>query len=442
MFMVKEEFTNIKNLFRVRLKTAKSGYIAFALVFTGLLLIPLINNIIDIIRNNTRPYNIVSDLSGFILFGVIIGLIISVIIYRTANAKLSVFPQTNNSRLISSLLINYFTVVMILVMILVMYMVNLGVFKLMSAFSYDIVFALNINYKFIITGFFVYLAYGFLLVSLVEFIGAVLRKWTYYAAIILTALFALFIVNFEKVLESLPGALAFLIAEPSLLLFFLKATGLWLAITTITLVVNRYTVFYKSHNQILKKGVVITCIIVAAIVIIIPGTLFEVSYSSGDVLENDGTFIIDEHDYVSIKEFTIDISHLQSGSRVDIDGTNIYIMQSDSWVWQTNGSAIVSNTESLYSIHGDTIVIWYRPAWFLINGIEVLKYTNQQLSVHLEGNTLFLNYSYDNVHVMLLPIWSLARQFDSFKDMGVLSANVLGFSSGGNRTTNIWIEVE
>jgi hypothetical protein len=430
------------NLFWVRLKMAKSGYIVFVLVFAGLILIPLINNITDIVSNTANPYNDISDLSGFLLFGVVIGLIVGVIIYRTTNVKLSVFPQTNNSRLISSLLMNYFTVVMILMMILVMYMVNLGVFKLMSAFSYDIVFALNIDFKFIITGFFVYLAYGFLLVSIIEFIGAVLRKWTYYAAIILTALFALFIVNFQRVLGHLPGVLAFLVAEPSPLLFFLKATGLWLAITAVTLVINRYTVFYKSHNQILKKGVVITCIVIAATVIIIPGALFEVSYSSGDVFDDDGTFTLNEHDYVSIEEFTIDISHLRNGSRVDIDGTNIYIMQPESWIWQTNGSAIVSNAESLYNIHGDTIVIWYRPAWFLVNGIDVLKYNNQQLYVHLEGNTLFLNYSYDNVHVMLLPIWSLARQFDSFKDTGVLSANVLGFSTGGNSTTNIWIDVE
>ena len=97
MFMVKEEFTNIRKLFLVRLKSATTGYIVFALVFTGLLLIPLINNVIEIASNNTRPYYLVSDLSEFIIFGLIIGFIVSVIIYRSTNVKLSVYPQTNNS---------------------------------------------------------------------------------------------------------------------------------------------------------------------------------------------------------------------------------------------------------------------------------------------------------------------------------------------------------
>jgi len=444
MFMVKEEFTNIKNLFKVRLKMAKSQYIVFALVFAGLLLIPLINNVSDIVSNSTTHYNDVPELSGFILFGIVGGLIVSIIIYRAANAKLSVFPQTNNSRLISAMLINYLTITLIVVMLLGMYLINLGTFKLMSVFFDNIVFALNIDVKFIIAGFFVYIAYSFLLVSVIEFIGAVLRKWTYYAAVALTTLLALMIINLPRIIGQLSRIFAFLIAEPSLLLFFLKAAGLWLVITAATLLLNRYTVFYKSSNKALKKGTVIICIIIAmAIIAITPAVIFEVSYSSNDDYWVEADWILDETDYIAIEETTIDVSHLPKGSRIDIAGTNIHIWQPGQWMWSSDGIfANVSVSDELYDIQGDTITVVFRPAWFLVNGIEVFKYTNQQFTAHLEGNTLILNYTRDNAHVLIIPVWNLARQFDYFKDMGVLGAHAFGTSSGGNSFANIWIDVE
>jgi hypothetical protein len=414
---------------------------------TGLFLIPLINNVIEIVNNNDRLYYDVSDLSGFLLFGLIIGLIVSVIIYRTTNVKLSVYPQTNNSRLISSMLLNYFIIVSVLLINLVMYLINLGVFKLMSDFSYNIVFALNINVGFIIAGFFIYLAYSFLIVSIIELIGALLRKWTYYAAVALTTLFVLLVVNFVRVIGHLPGILAFLVSEPSLLLFFLKAAGLWLAITAVTLLINRYTVYYKSRNQILRKSVVIVCIITSAtIIVFLPGLVFNASVSNngGDIYrEWDEGDYLEENNYFNFERVIIDVSHIPDGNRINIDGTNIRIMQPGQWTSFSNDySAIVSGAESLYDIQGDTVIVEYRPAWFLVNGIEVYRYTNQQLSVDLEGNTLIFNYSQDNVHVLIMPIWNLARQFDYFKDAGVLGANALGFSSGGNGVASILIHVD
>jgi hypothetical protein len=447
MFMVKEEFANIRNLFLVRLKMASRSYIVSAIVLSGFYLIPLIDTVIEIINNNTRFYFNVSDISEIIIFAMIIVSIVSVILYRTTNVKLSVYPQTNNSRLISSLLVTYFTVFAVLGFFLVMYLINLGVFMLMSVFSYNIIFALNVDFRFIIAGFFVYLVYGLLIVSVIELIGAVLRKWTYYAAVILTTLFALLIINFAGVFGYLPKVFAFLVAEPSLLLFFLKATGLWLAITALTLIINRYTVFYKSHNQIMKKGTVITCIVIAAaIIVFLPGLINIGIYTGNDQDWDDGAIISPEDVFpLRDEDFSFDVSHLPAGSRINIEGTNINVMQPGQWMWSSNDNrAIVSGAEGLYDIQGDTIIVNFRPPWTMINGIEVGKYTNPQLSVHLEGNTLYIDYSVDNVgvNVIIMPIWNLARQFDYFKDMGVLSATAFGFTSGGNTSANIWIIVE
>jgi hypothetical protein len=325
-----------------------------------------------------------------------------------------------------------------------MYLINLGTFKLMSVFYDNIIFALNIDIEFIIAGFFVYLAYSFLIVSAIELIGAVLRKWTYYAAVALTTLFALVIVNLPRIIGQLSRIFAFLIAEPSLLLFFLKAAGLWLVITAATLLLNRYTVFYKSRSQALKRGTVIICIVIAvAIIAITPAVIFEASYSNSDDYWEEADWIIDENDYINTEEFTFDISHLPNGSRIDIAGTNIHIWQPGQWVWSSDEAfANVSIADELYNIQGDKITVGYRPAWHLVNGIEVYKYTNQHLSVHLEGNTLILDYTRDNVHVLIMPIWSLARQFDYFKDMDLFTTNALGFTSGGNSRANIWINVE
>jgi len=325
-----------------------------------------------------------------------------------------------------------------------MYLLHLGVIKTLSAFTDNIYFALNINIGFIFVGFFVYIAYIFLIIATIELAGAALRKWTYYAAVAFTAIWALSIVNVVSVIEYTPKVLAFLINEPSLVLFFIKATALWLILTVTALIINRFTIYHKSQNKAAKKGVVIICVLVAAMILIV-GTgviMFTVTPAvRGSSMVEDVTHLVESR-YVGLDEIRIDVSHLPKDSGINIKGTNIAIPSETGEVAYNSTDAVVDRAEMLNNLQGDTIVILLVPPSLRVNGIEISSYANPRLTAYLDGNTLFLDYNLDEANAVIMPIWGIVRQFDCYKDKGILSTHLFGYSSGGNTSARIIINVE
>ena len=454
----KEELTNAKNLLRIRLKTQVKPFIWLFIVFALFLLNSLIGTITSIVSNeNTIIYNIVSDSSVLWLVAIGVGFVIGNIMYRSTNAKLSVFPQTNNSRFISWLLSNYFLVTAIALALLVTYLVNYGVIMLMSVFIDGIYLVLNVDFGFIVAGFFTYLAYSFLIVAIIEFIGTVIRKWLYYAIVTFVALFSLMIVYLEKTIEYIPRMLSFLIAEPSILMFFLKAVGLWLILTGAALVLNRFTVYHRSQNWMLRKRITVACIIIAVVITIITPMIFRFSITIMDNSNNAEMWYVDDDDgnwdsdpgssyYHSFRmeEIRIDVSHLPAGAKINIAGENIDVPKSgDVLIYSSSEmKAYISGAESLENVQGNTLVIQYYIPWYFVNGLEILHYGNPQITTYLEGDTLYINYTFDKATVIVLPVWGMVQQFDIFKDKGVLTGNALGMSAGGSMSVNIFIEVE
>jgi hypothetical protein len=390
----------------------------------------------------------VSDMSVPFFAGAVIGFLILMFLYRQTNAKLSVFPQTNNSRFISSLAINYAIAGVVAIVALIMYLLSLAVFKILSRFVDNIYFALNIDIWFIVFGFFVYLAYIFLFIAFIELIAAILRKWTYYAIAVFVALASLAAVNIAAVVEQAPNALSFLIREPSLSLFFIKAIGLWLVITVAGFIINRFTVYHKSRNKALDKGVIIACaVIVPLVTFVLPGLVwFNTASGSGEnnsVTEfqanpDAAPGFIPEHEQIRI-----DVSHLPKGSDINIKGTGIAIVSENGGVsYNHNIEAVLMGAETLKNIEGDTIVINFIPTQNIVNGIELLQYGNQRVTAYLDINTLYIDYAIDSANVVIMPIWGIVRQFDLFKDKGVLTAQALGFSSGWYGSNNIFVSVE
>jgi len=445
MFMVKEEYANIKNLLRVRLSTQARSFFWLFIVVAVFMVGSGATAIFGVLENIDGFKNFsVADFSVSFFGGVLIGFTIVMFLYRQTNAKLSVFPQTNNSRFISSVIVNYVIAIIGTFAVLVMYLVNLGIINLLTAFRDNIHLALNIDIGFIIAGFFVYLAYIFLIIAVLELVGTILRKWTYYAAIAFIALFSLAVINILRVIEYAPKVLAFLISEPSLPLFFLKAFGLWLVITVAALVINRFTVYGKSPTKA-SKGVVIACVVIAAVIsVVAPAVVLFNRASGGSVSVSEIEAITDPVNTAEFDAIRIDVSHLPRGSRIIISGENLVIPDDNgaisSWNWNTD--AVVHGTESLAEIQGDTLIVQFRPPAYIVNGIEILHYTNPQVTAHLDGNTLYIDYTRDSASVVFMPIWGMVRQFDTFKDKGVLSAHSFGFSSGWWGSTNINISVE
>jgi len=459
MFMVKDEFANLRNLLKVRFKNGKKPFIWIFIILGGFLLSSLIG-IISAITDTSNPVHFytVSDNSITLLIGMFVGFVVGNIMYRSTNAKLSVFPQTNNSRFISWLLYNYSIAIIVSVVLLITYSIQYGVLMLMSIFTDSVHLALDFSFGFTFAGFFVYIIYSFLILSIILLIGAVIRKWSYYAIATLITLFTLIIINLEMVIFYIQRVLSFLITEPSIILFSLKAIGLWLLITAVTLVINYYTVYYKSQNWVLKRRITIACIIIAVVITIITPMVFNFSvtissnqntgathtdggwsYSSD---HGDSSHFIDH--YNRIEEIRIDISHLPDGVNININGENIYINDHNApnLFSSNNLIAFISGWPNTQNVRGDTLVIQYRPPWYTVNGIDILKFANPQVSAFMEGNTLFINYTFDKTTVIIMPVWSIVRQFDIFANKNLLTAHAMGSSGGGSMSVNIFIDVE
>ncbi|MCL2217265.1 MAG: hypothetical protein FWB91_09650 [Defluviitaleaceae bacterium] len=454
MFMVKGEYANIKNLLRVRLKTNAKSF-KWILILLGLFVfVPFVGTIVGILQSNhVRFYNI-GDFSLTIFFGIGLRYFVLMLMYRSTNDKLSVYPQTNNSRFISSLLYNFIEVFALAAFVLATYLIRYIIVWVLTLFMDNVHFALDFDLSFIIVGFFVYVAYSLLIVATIELIGVILRKWTYYAIVGFTAALSWMIANFSTVIENLrlrisfpSNVLAFFIEESSLINFFIKAIVLLVAITAIAVVINRYTVYYKNQGRSLNKGVVLGCIVVAiAVMVVLPYIFFVrpiyMTQTTGTVTE--GAIIPVDDFFSGFEEIRIDISHIPNGSNIEVRVENREVVAE-----VVTGARFFSNThmnisgaESLRNIQGDTLIISYRPSFFQANGIMLADFADSQLIANLDGNVLFVDYVIENVQVVFLPIWGMARQFDFFNDRNIFRTPIIGISAGGNITPNVWLRVE
>ena len=426
MFMVRDEFMNIKNLLKVRIKTQSRYFIWLFIIAALLLLSTLIGTILHIIHNTGYvSFHTVADHSNTFLLALVFGYLFGITTYRNTNDKLSVYPQTNNSRYISWLLTNYILVVVIALIALLRYLLQLGVLSIFLVFTDSIHFALNIDFEFIIAGFLVYLVYCFLIVALFELIGAILRKWRYFAAMALAAVLSLMLTNIAAVIEYAPKALAFLIKEPSLIVFLLKAAGAWIVLTAAALVLNRYTVYHKSQSQAAKRGFIAVYIIIAVVIIVVvPIILITVPVEGSSSGPEETVYIEEaiEGTYPGADEIRIDVSHLPEGSRVDIKGDNIRVYAEGEYTEyaQDFTNVSISVADSMQFIKGDTLIIkYYRPT-YTAYGIDSMQFANPQVTAYLEGSTLYIDYTIDNTQIIIMPIWSIAGQFERYQGRSVL----------------------
>lgn len=447
MFMVKEEYVNAKNLLSVKIKTQASGFVWFLILAALMLASSLSGTIIGTLVNDAVfRYYYVTDYSVTFIIGLTIAFVILMLMYRQTNAKLSVFPQTNNSRFISSLLLNFQYAILTALSVLAMYILHQGVIKILSAINGGVRLALSVDVGFITAGFFVFLAYIVMIISIIELAGAILRKWTYYAVAVYAALLALLVINIRRFIEYAPEILAFIIKEPSLPLFFVKAAGVWIAVTAAAFIINRRTIYHKSQNSAAKKVVMITAITATAIIAFIVPVIVLLNTTSQGVSSMTAAAYTQTGEYedyfAGYDQIRVDVSHLPKGSSLRVEGENLAVPDEDGSLTISGNEAIVNGEDSLNNIQGDTIVIRFKPPSTTINGVELTQFANPRITARLDGDALIVDYILDGVNVVILPIWSIAGQFDCFKDKNILPAHTLGYYSGSDSSANIYFQVE
>ena len=450
MFMVKGECANIVNLLRVKMKISSRNFFSLPIIALIGLCATLTVPVVSIVRSGGEGQSsyLISDYSTSFFFGVIVAYIMMMFLYRGINGNLSVFPQTNTARFITSEAINCIIAIYVGLIALAMYLIYNAAIKILSLFYESVHFALNFDIGFIVAGFITFLLYSLIIAAVIDLIGAILRKWTTYAAVAFIALIALAVVNIMTVVEYAPEVLAFLVKEASFGLFVIKALALWFAIAAVSLVINRYTVYHKKQGIQNKRLVVVLSVIIAAVITIgIPLILFDNAGSGGSGLNT----AVNETAAESIDNYfrpadviRIDISHLRRGSNINlVVNDNIVVISNGGSLFYGHGNfaAYLSGTDALGYIQGNTIAILFRPPFRHVNGFELASFINPRLGAYLEGDTLHIDYSIDDAHIVYIPIWSIAGQFDIFKDKGIVTENPLGHSTGGNSYANILISV-
>ena len=445
MFMVKDEYANIKNLLWIRIKTQAMSFKGVCILLALFIFVPFGGTIWGIVQSDTIRFYNTTDFSITILFGIAARSFIQMLTYKSTNDKLSVYPQTNNSRFISSLFYNFVEVFVFASIVLAIYLFQYGIIWLMTVFVDNVHLALDFDLSLVVVGFFVHIAYSLLIVMIIELVGVVLRKWTYYAIVVFVAILSLMIANFNTVIGNVLHVLAFLTREPSLIIFFLKVIALLLVITTIAVVINRYTVYYKNHGRTLNKDAVIGCTAVTLVIMMVVNfRLFNMTtIEQGHVIITEGAVWPADDFFAEFEEVRIDISHLPNGSNIEVrvENRGVLVDAAGSRFF-SDTPVTISGVESLQNIQGDTLILSYRPPFLQVNGIMLSDFANSQLIAYLEGNVLFVDSVTDNAQVVILPIWNIARQFELFRDRDIFRASLIGFSGGGDIAANVWLRVE
>jgi hypothetical protein len=451
MFMVKEEYANIKNLLKLRLKLNIKGFVWLIVILSLIIFVSFSENVVQILRGDGIIFYNMADFSIALLVFVAGGFFVQMLMYKSQNDMLSVFPQTNNSRFVSSLLCNFIVTFGLVGFVLAVFLIRHFVILLLSVFVDNLYFALDFSLSLMVVGFFVYVIYSLLLVSFFELVGVILRKWTYYAILAFTAALSLIFANMNTVVERLPYVFGFLTGESSIILFFVKAIAILLAMNALSFFINNKTVYYKNHGSGLNKLVVIGCIVLTVLMVILPIILFngaltlEVT-SETQAFSRPQSIAAGRSGYFfrNVHEVRIDISHLPDGSNINvsIEDRDVSVDVVASMFMSNRAPIAITGYEDLQNIYGDTIVIIFFPPSFEINSFQLSYFTSPQYVAYLDGNTLFLDAIMDDVQAVFLPVWGIARQFDVFQDRNIFREPMLGFSGGGNITAHAWIRVE
>ncbi|MDR2590782.1 MAG: hypothetical protein LBC71_07345 [Oscillospiraceae bacterium] len=444
MFMGINELKNAKNLANIRIRDNRRITIWLLLVFL-LLLGSNLSNSLAIIFNNSESHTIVraynmSDNSTLIMFGLFLGIILMNCMYRYDNAKYVVFPQTNNSRFLAFNLNVAFFAVITPLMLLLIYLIQYGVISLITTFRDNVFLVYEFNILFMLTGTVVMIVNASILAALINFIATILRRFGFYAGIFLMAILVFTITNYSLLSNILTKILFFYTQESSVWLFFLKGIATITILFFAALVINKYTLYYKTVEKIKTTLMVIICIILVLAIFTAAMLMDNATQQSGNDADVSKSIAIGNYNVASEaelslswlqrKEIEIDISHLEQGSSLSVVFTdNSDIMQNISFDYQ-----------QVTNIQGNTVVIDYMLPFYVVNGINVNQFAEQKLTAWLDENTLHIEHNYTpDLRAILTPMFGFMRQFDYFSGRNLVSESF--FSSGAHGDGYVWISI-
>jgi len=441
MFMAKSELKNAMQLTKIRLDNTKRNRVWFLLIILTVILGNLIPSLISIFKqtNGVAEYRL-QDYSITFGVGILIAITIMACSYKTTNQFYSVYPQTNNSRFLSSQALWYIWILCVAVVSLLIYVIQYSVLAVIAAYQANIILVYNFDLGFVISGFFVLIVYLAIITAIITLIAVLIRKFRIYA-ILSFVLFAAFVItNVPKMIELFKVIFGFLIFESNPALFILKGIILWVVLFGVALFINKHTVYYESGIKI-SKTIIAVITVIGIITIGVTPFLFYNTTTSQSVSEREDK----TSELYRWYEIVIDASAIPNGSTINVVAPNIKIMNTTNEFITYDGENMDMYLEfdkDIFSnFNGEKIIISYCLPTLMIDYYELSKLANPKLATHLEGNTLYLDYSYDkNIKAVFIPVWSFMWQFDGFKGRNIFKE--FNGSAYGSGNGSVYITVE
>ncbi len=432
MFMGKSEFINMINIkkhLKMRMRDCK-GINTLASLLIILFLLDTVNIVKQVItfQSDVKLISVNAYSSaGFALM--LLACIYYTFQYSEYHASYLVYPQSSFTRFFSYEAYCYLTHITIQLLALGLYLLQYLLCYVLNRYHGNIRFAYPINIPFIITGFFITLLYGFLLISFIELISVIVRKFRWIA--LLFYIVSLVILWVAGGPESLIGIISFYMKESSIPIFLLKVIITWMLFEILLHWINIHTNKFKVITFIYKNIIIAAIILLSFLgsVIASLNSFRVVNHTESNSYSRDYTMdYINSSDAMGPPACSLDVSRLPVNTVVKLEFNEE--MMSD---------YIKLSGDSYYNDTNDRILIYFQPSKKMVNWIDINSFTNPKLEASLKDNHLTLRIVQDeNRKVISLYPYSAILQFKVFQDQVYAKAspgNMVGTNPGIIRIT-------
>ncbi len=425
MLMGQSELKNTLALTKLRLRRSKAMFLILAGIATLFTVFQIFTVITDVSNNEISfDFRELTLLSGTpILIFLICYLIGS---YSESNKVFEVYPQTNTSRLISSQIVIYLTAIGYFLLTTIWYGLSVLVYTIFMGSTGELVFAYTLDWKYFIIGLLVNLSIWFIIIALLTFLQLIFRKFmitTVVLAICAALSFIIFRERFVHVMESIIG---FLTNEQSLVLFFIKALLIWLAIIGISFWINKKTIYYQTERRLLKNPF----ILLSFALFVFFGFIF-FSMESNETIHEET--IHEEVTSVPFNEskrtIELDASALQDQRVLKVKRNGFDDIAS---IDQDIVSGYLSDLYFVNNAPEGKIIIEYTLPHQYIRGIAVLTASDQSFKAEIKNGQLELNYQLirkKGTQIYFKP-WPFTDKFTAFQNRDFFK--ISDFSGGGS----------
>lgn len=248
--MGKVEWNNTLQLLKIRKRESKSFlYISILLII--LFVASTISTILQIFDNSDTINYVVMEIYSKISFLLsITACIYFTLDYQSYNYRYEIYPSNNKTSFVSYMLYCYIFFVKVQIIALLLHIAQYGIISLIGLLRGNILFAYKFDILFLITGFFIYLLYGFLVASLIIFLGSLNRKYSgilKYLFVIIVALRSYFYNEIIYIIDNL--VINIIVKESSVLKFIIKTVSICLGLIVLSMILNQSSAINKKEKN-------------------------------------------------------------------------------------------------------------------------------------------------------------------------------------------------